>query len=472
MKQKIQTVSKSVLKGLIGGILAAGLLLPDTAISQERVSQMQESIHQFVKGDFLKTKTQLKTKRRSALSVLSLGMGSVSRGKLVSDLPYNIEKIEDYYANYDTAYAFQEWNLEDRYTFALLEGENGYSILDEYYEQGELDSQTKLEVLFNESDLVEFIYDYEYDDFDDEWTSDYRVVISYNEDGKVVQYTEDDLEMDEWVSNWKIEFVYNQDGTISYESESRNYNYGAQGVMESVDGNIIDKGIYNNEGTDEYFRDTYYEITLDQLLDMEEYWVDFFLWYDMEVKYEYKDGEDGDYYIDEYRMVVEESENQKILRWAWQPYDSETQTYADTLEFSSGRDVISFSDGKISGFIYEYEIEGEWKPSYKSEYTYSSGNTVSNEDEIGSVKGFNLYQNYPNPFNPSTQISYSLPEAALVKLQVFDMLGRNVATLVNNRKVAGIHTIDFDAGNLSSGTYIYRIEAGNFTQTKKLMLIK
>ncbi|MEQ8523331.1 T9SS type A sorting domain-containing protein [Gracilimonas sp.] len=392
--------------------------------------------------------------------------------KSAKNTPYNIEKIEGYYANNDTAGVFQEWLLEDKYTFSSNEGESGYSILNEYYDQEELDSQEKAVLMFDESGNLEFIYEYEYDDFDDEWTSDYRIAITYNEEGNIVQYTEDDLEMDEWVSNWKIEFVYNQDGTISYESESRNNNYGDQGVLRSVDENIIDEGVDSDEGYEDYFRDTYYGITLDQFLDMEEYWVDFFLWYDMEIKYEYKDSESGEYYIDEYRVLVDESENQKVFKWAWQPYNSETDTYADTLEYSTSRTVANYTDGKITNLLYEYEYEGQWRPDYKMEYTYGTGNTVSNEtpDEIATA--FSLHQNYPNPFNPSTKISFALPQATEVKLQVFDMLGRNVATLVNGRKAAGTHAVNFDAGNLSSGTYIYRIEAGNFTQTRKLMLIK
>ena len=85
---------------------------------------------------------------------------------------------------------------------------------------------------------------------------------------------------------------------------------------------------------------------------------------------------------------------------------------------------------------------------------------------------YDLAQNYPNPFNPATKISYALPIASNVKLVVYDILGREVVTLVNEYKTAGNYTADFDASNLASGTYIYRIEAGTFRDAKKMMLVK
>jgi photosystem II stability/assembly factor-like uncharacterized protein len=85
---------------------------------------------------------------------------------------------------------------------------------------------------------------------------------------------------------------------------------------------------------------------------------------------------------------------------------------------------------------------------------------------------FALEQNYPNPFNPTTTISYQLPAIATVELKIFDVLGRDVQTLVNERQSAGIHSVIFDARDLSSGVYFYRLQAGNYRASKKLLLLK
>jgi hypothetical protein len=83
-----------------------------------------------------------------------------------------------------------------------------------------------------------------------------------------------------------------------------------------------------------------------------------------------------------------------------------------------------------------------------------------------------LHQNYPNPFNPSTTIWYELPTAGNVKLTVFDMLGQIVATLVSERKQPGTYTVQFDGSGLATGVFFYRLQAGTYVETKKLLLIR
>jgi len=93
-------------------------------------------------------------------------------------------------------------------------------------------------------------------------------------------------------------------------------------------------------------------------------------------------------------------------------------------------------------------------------------------DRTAVPASFGLAQNFPNPFNPSTQITYQIADGGLVTLKVYDMLGREVRTLVNERQVAGNHSMRFNADALPSGVYFYKLESGNNTQVRKLILLK
>jgi len=97
---------------------------------------------------------------------------------------------------------------------------------------------------------------------------------------------------------------------------------------------------------------------------------------------------------------------------------------------------------------------------------------IERENFNSLPKGLNLSQNYPNPFNPTTTISFSLPCKSFVSLKIFDLIGREIKTIVNEEKLAGEYEIEFNAGNLSSGVYFYRLQTGNYIQTKKLLLLK
>jgi len=92
--------------------------------------------------------------------------------------------------------------------------------------------------------------------------------------------------------------------------------------------------------------------------------------------------------------------------------------------------------------------------------------------QAGIPTRFDMKQNYPNPFNPVTKINYEIPKASFVTIKVFDILGREVASLVNGNLEAGYYTYDFDASALSSGVYIYKITAGSFEKTMRMMVVK
>ena len=100
-----------------------------------------------------------------------------------------------------------------------------------------------------------------------------------------------------------------------------------------------------------------------------------------------------------------------------------------------------------------------------------TNSTVVN-NESGLIKEYRLYQNYPNPFNPATNIKFTIPKSGFTSLKVYDAMGREVASLMNSRLEAGEYTADFNASNLSSGVYFYKLLSGDFSEVKKLLLIK
>ena len=132
------------------------------------------------------------------------------------------------------------------------------------------------------------------------------------------------------------------------------------------------------------------------------------------------------------------------------------------------------------GIVYLYRYETYiWGQEWISELLYAKVNGVEYGELVNSLRtisnepiDFYLSQNYPNPFNPSTKINYSVPEYGLVTIKVYDVLGYEVATLVNKEQVAGSYEVDFNAARLSSGIYFYKLQSGSFIETKKMILLK
>ncbi|QQS38235.1 MAG: T9SS type A sorting domain-containing protein [Ignavibacteriales bacterium] len=140
--------------------------------------------------------------------------------------------------------------------------------------------------------------------------------------------------------------------------------------------------------------------------------------------------------------------------------------FVDGYGTTASQQVYSFSDKQVSQpGRYFYRLK---QVDYDGSFEYSTELAV----DVNKPLVFNLDQNYPNPFNPSTTIKYSVPVTEHVTIKVFDILGNEVTTLVNEQKEAATYEITFDASQLSSGVYFYKINAGSFSDTKKLMLMK
>ncbi|OQA65443.1 MAG: hypothetical protein BWY38_02528 [Ignavibacteria bacterium ADurb.Bin266] len=153
--------------------------------------------------------------------------------------------------------------------------------------------------------------------------------------------------------------------------------------------------------------------------------------------------------------------------------NSEAAVYAeiDILTTALNLDTTNTQLGKISGGKYLVKGTSDYL-SRLNEILQSRFGVNSGESEKIIPDEYSLEQNYPNPFNPTTTIRYDLPKDGVVQLEVFDIIGRKITTLVNTHQSAGRYEVNFDAGKLASGVYIYKLQSGQYISSKKMMLLK
>jgi len=148
-----------------------------------------------------------------------------------------------------------------------------------------------------------------------------------------------------------------------------------------------------------------------------------------------------------------------------------SDTNYETIGFVAGSGTTTeqrsylFNDAKVSDGKYFYRLK---QIDFNGQFSFS----YEVEAEVNSPAVYALEQNYPNPFNPSTTINYSIAEAGIVKIAVYNLLGQEVALIVNEFKEAGAHAVTFNASQLTSGAYFYTIETPQFKQTRKMLLAK
>ena len=147
--------------------------------------------------------------------------------------------------------------------------------------------------------------------------------------------------------------------------------------------------------------------------------------------------------------------------------------YFFTSDNGTNWQIQSFSGEELNSIQFSDDNVG-WITGNNSLLLKNSNDGITGikENNLTLPDDYSLTQNYPNPFNPSTKIKYNIGATGIVTLKIFDILGREISTLVNEEKPAGRYEVNFNANNLASGVYIYKLQAGGFIQTKKMILLK
>ncbi len=161
------------------------------------------------------------------------------------------------------------------------------------------------------------------------------------------------------------------------------------------------------------------------------------------------------------RAAQESSSHVGILDHRWEFY------YTTALNFGIIKIKVI-----TQGFTFLQETLETIKGAYINGIIYGDTITTSIRNQNSLYEFYILSQNYPNPFNPTTKIVYSIPTTSFVKLKVYDILGREVAALVDEEKSVGSYNIEFNGSGLSSGIYFYKIQAGDYSSVKKMILVK
>jgi len=217
------------------------------------------------------------------------------------------------------------------------------------------------------------------------------------------------------------------------------------------------------------------------------------LWFATNYKINTFDGEKWQYYLPAKDSTIYPQSNCFVLdndNNIWIGAGSQLFLGGALIKYNGADFTIFDTSNSIlpSGYINDIDIDkynniwisvhGYWDRAINK--TYGGGLVIYNPDGVtgimdiaqANIEGYYLSQNYPNPFNPVTTFKYSIPKTGIVTIKIFDVLGKEIRTLLNEEKSVGTYKVEFNVSNLTSGIYLYRMQSGNFRETKKLILLK
>jgi hypothetical protein len=286
-----------------------------------------------------------------------------------------------------------------------------------------------------------------------QWVSSWRITYTYDGSGNRLAELMEGWSTGQWVSSWRITYTYDRSGNMLTDlhegwengqwvnNERNTYTYDGSGNRLSWLSEVWNDGEWVG-----FSRSTCtYDASGNMLTDLHESWGN------------------AQWVSTTRRTFTYDVEGNVIAFWnyswlngSWSPANLPAGGFA-------GRQYFQITDSAGNNYYYwGYNVTCTRKLLVTG-VACQSGNVPAT---------YSLSQNYPNPFNPSTTIKFELPRSSEVRLSVFDMLGREVTTLVNEKRDAGVHEVKCDGSSLASGVYFYRLQAGEFTQTKPLLLLR
>ncbi|OGU27607.1 MAG: hypothetical protein A2057_16050 [Ignavibacteria bacterium GWA2_35_9] len=309
----------------------------------------------------------------------------------------------------------------------------------------------------------------------EEWFKDVKDIYNYDSLGNRVFSLHQNFNGQEFVNAYKYENDFKGTNLISSVQQhwiDDEWVNSSKTINTYTSGNLKESALYqewiNNQWTNSQISNYEYDgnyntIAILTKIWQENQWIDYALGL-----FEY--GDNNNLIIENWQMIVNNN-RENWFRIFYEYDDNNNLIYLYGEEWKNGKWAPENELLKVTnpdGILYGYLAKEIF-------LYYSKPTSIGSEKNISD--GFNLLQNYPNPFNPSTTIKYEITNPSFVTLKVFDILGREVKTLTNEQKPAGIYETTFDASNLSSGVYIYRITAfdGNkilFSQSKQMVLVK
>ena len=252
--------------------------------------------------------------------------------------------------------------------------------------------------------------------------------------------------------SWRTNYYYDSQGNLSQEIEQQKWGSDWQDEYKTTYSyNIFGRKVNSNEY--QYYNQSW------NLTEQDSFFYDQFSRIIEERRFD-QTGMEFLFYEIKYDSLTEE-----IIRYTY--YESEMNLLEDAHW------TYNYNSDSTLKEILAYENRDDLQElSLKWEYFYAPLSQLTNVGDNNLTLSFYLMQNYPNPFNPATTVRYQIPKTAFISIKIYDILGREIATLVNEEKPAGNYEVKFDGSGLSSGIYFYRLQSGDYSSVKKMILMK